>query len=237
MSPSKVYTHDQLQRPKAHKMHAWNVRSSHFKQLPKDYNHGSSLPSASPRHFIIIKVQAYRVSSMLNGPRRSKWPNFASLHIWFATSWLSLKFVSLFHISMFLWILKIHVAFDVLCSCIYIYIFFKKIQKKKFQDFQIFLKKKREKFSNEKSIWTRGIEPLSHLKKKKKKQKILWTRGSGLPSDFFKKDPFFSYKNFKIIKGLIFKMVHEDLLDKTFSKSWCLKAWAINLYQGMINFI
>ena len=86
-----------------------------------------------------------------------------------------------------------------------------------------------------KIIWTRGIEPLSHLKKKKKK--ILWTRGSGLPSDFFKKDPFFSYKDFKILKSLIFKMVHEDPLDKTFSKSWCLKAWAINLYQGMINFI
>ena len=51
--------------------------------------------------------------------RRSKWPNFASLHIWFATSWLILKFVCLFRVSMFLWILKIHVAFDVLCSCIY----------------------------------------------------------------------------------------------------------------------
>ena len=50
---------------------------------------------------------------------------------------------------------------------VYIYIFFLKNSKKKFQDFQIFLKKKREKFSNEKSIWTRGIEPLSHLKKKK----------------------------------------------------------------------
>ena len=40
----------------------------------------------------------------------------------------------------------------------------KKIQKTKIQDFQI-LPKKREKFSNEKSLWTRGIEPLSHLKK------------------------------------------------------------------------
>ena len=96
-----------------------SVSPSHFKQIPKDHNQGSSLPSASPSHFIIIKVQAYPVSSILNGPRRSKWPNFASLHIWFATSWLSLKFVCLFHVSMFLWILKIHVAFDVLCSCIY----------------------------------------------------------------------------------------------------------------------
>ena len=96
-----------------------SVRSSHCKQIPKGHNHGWSFPSASPRHFIRIKIQAYRVSNILNGPRRSKWPNFASLHIWFATSWLSLKFVSLSHVSMFLWILKIHVAFDVLCSCIY----------------------------------------------------------------------------------------------------------------------
>ena len=72
---SKVYMHDQLQRPKAHKMHAWSVRSSHFKQIPKDHNHGSSLPSASPSHCIIIKVQAYQVLSILNGPRRSKRPN------------------------------------------------------------------------------------------------------------------------------------------------------------------
>ena len=71
----------------------------------------------------------------------------------------------------------------------YIYIFLKNIQKK-FQDFQIFPKKKREKFSKKKkSLWTRGIEPLSHLKKKK----ILWTKGIGLPSDFFKKRPFFFF--------------------------------------------
>ena len=87
-----------------------------------------------------------------------------------ATSWLSLKFVGLFHISMFLWILKIHVAFDVLCSCIYIYIFFKKIQKKKnskkisrFSN----LSQKRENFEMKKSLWTRGIEPLGHFLKKK----------------------------------------------------------------------
>ena len=90
---------------------------SHFKQISKYHNQGSSLPSASPSqsHFIIIKGQAHQASSILNGPRRSKRPNFASLHIWFATSWLSLKFVSLFHVSMFLWSLKIHVTFDVLC--------------------------------------------------------------------------------------------------------------------------
>ena len=101
-----------------------SVSPSNFKQIPKDHNQGSSLPNASPSHFIIIKVQAYQVLSILNGLRRSKRPNFTSLHIWFATSWLNLQFVCLFHVSMFLWILKIHVAFDVLCSCIYIYIYF-----------------------------------------------------------------------------------------------------------------
>ena len=93
-----------------------SVSLSHFKQILKDHKQGSSLPSASLTHFIIIKVQAYQILSILNRPRRSKRPNFASLHIWFATSWLNLKF----HVSMFLWILKIHVAFDVLCSCIYL---------------------------------------------------------------------------------------------------------------------
>ena len=119
-----------------------SVRLSHFKQIPKDHSQGSSLPSASPSHFIIIKVQAYIISSILNGPKRSNWPNFASLHIWFATSWLYLKFVCLFHVSMFFffWILKIHVAFDVLCSCIYIYFF--KI-KKNFKISKSFLKKEK----------------------------------------------------------------------------------------------
>ena len=114
-----------------------SVRLSHFKQIPNDHSQGSSLPSASPSHFIIIKVQAYIISSILNGPKRSNWPNFASLHIWFATSWLSLKFVCLFHISMFLWILKIHVAFDIFCSYIYLkkYIYI--------QDFQSFPKKEK----------------------------------------------------------------------------------------------
>ena len=132
-------------------------------QTNTKWSYGSSLPSASPSHFIIIKVQAHQASSILNGPRRSKWPNFVLLHIWFVTSWLSLKFV-----SMFFWIQKFHVAFNELCLCIYI--FFKKKQKtkklkKNFQDFQIF-HKKRENFLNEKSLWTRGIEPLSHLNKK-----------------------------------------------------------------------
>ena len=98
-----------------------SVSPSHFKQIPKDHSQGLSLPSASPSHFIIIKVQAYQVLSILNGPRRSKRPNFASLHIWFATSWLNLKFVCLFHVSMFFWIQNFHVAFKELCLCVYIY--------------------------------------------------------------------------------------------------------------------
>ena len=97
-----------------------SVSPSHFKQIPRDHNQGSSLPSASSSHFIIIKFQAHQASSILNGPRGSKWPNFASLHIWFPTSWLSLKFVCLFHVSMFLWIQNFHVAFNELCLCIYI---------------------------------------------------------------------------------------------------------------------
>ena len=117
-----------------------SVSPSHFKQIPKDHSQGLSLPSASPSHFIIIKVQAYQVLSILNGPRRSKRPNFASLHIWFATSWLNLKFVCLFHVSMFLWILKIHVAFDVLCSCIY----FKKKKIQKISRFPNLSQKKRK---------------------------------------------------------------------------------------------
>ena len=111
-----------------------SVSPSDFKQIPRDHNE-------SPSHFIIIKVQAHQASVILNGSRRSKWPNFASLHIWFAISWVSLKFICLIHVSMFLWIQKFYLAFKKLCLCIYI--------KKKIQDFQIF-PKKREKFSNEK---------------------------------------------------------------------------------------
>ena len=139
-----MYTHDQHQRPKAYKMHAFQVQAQAI---------------SSKDHFIIIKVQAHQAS---NGPRRSKRPNFASFHIWFATSWLNLKFVCLFHFSIFFLIQKFHVAFNELCLCIYIKKNkTKKNQKKKIQDFQNF-PKKREKFSKKKSLWTRGIEPLSH---------------------------------------------------------------------------
>ena len=130
-----MYLHDQHQGPKVHKMHAWSV--------------SSSLPSASPRHFIINKDQAYQVSSILNGPRRSKLPNFASLHIKFAISWLSLKFVCLFHVSMFLWIQKFHVASNVLCLCIYIK---KKTKKKKKIEISKSFPKKSKIFKWKKSL-------------------------------------------------------------------------------------
>ena len=89
-------------------VYAWSTSNAKSSQ-------DACLPSASLSHFIIIKAQAHQALSILNGPRRSKWSNFALLHIWFVTSWLSLKFVCLFHVSMLLWILKIHVGFDVLC--------------------------------------------------------------------------------------------------------------------------
>ena len=99
---------------------------------------------------------------------------------------------------------------------VYIYIF-KKNSKQKFKIFFFKISKsfpKKEKiFQMKKSLWTRGIEPLSHL------NIYILTKGIGLSSDFFKKGPFFSYKDFKILESLIFKMVHEDPLDKTFSKS------------------
>ena len=57
---------------------------------------------------------------------------------------------------------------------IYIYIFkiYKKKIKKKFQDFQIFPKKEKIFQETKKGLWTRGIVPLSHLKKKKKKNSL-----------------------------------------------------------------
>ena len=66
-------------------------------------------------------------------------------------------------------------------SFVCVYILKKTKQKKnqkKIQDFQNF-PKKREKFSKKKNLWTRDI---------------------GLPSDFFKKVPFFfSFKDFKVL--------------------------------------
>ena len=90
-------------------VYAWSTSKAKSSQ-------DACLPSASPSHFIIIKVQAFQkiiikvqafqkiiikvqaisskyqkiiikvqahqTSSILNGPRISKWLNFASLHIW-----------------------------------------------------------------------------------------------------------------------------------------------------------
>ena len=136
--------HDQHQRPKAHKMHAFQVQAQ------------------AQAIFIVIKVQVHQASSILNGPRRSKWSNFASLHIWFATSWLSLKFVCLFHVSNFFFFQKFHVAFNELCLCvcvcIYIYIYIFKSQKKKNQDSQIFPKRE-ENFQMKKVFGLRALGP------------------------------------------------------------------------------
>ena len=122
---------------------------SKCKPKPFHHNQGSSPPSLKHPKWIKNK----QVAQLCLTP-----------HL-VATSWLSLKFVCLFHVSMFLWILKIHVAFDVLCSCIY---FLKKIQKKnsKFFFFKIskcFPKNEKNFQIKKKSLWTRDIEPLSHF--------------------------------------------------------------------------
>ena len=119
-----------------------SVSPSHFKQIPKDHNQSSSLPSASPSHFIIIKVQAYQVLSILNGPRRSKQPNF----------------VSLFHVSMFF--LNSKNPCSIWCTLfmyICIYIFKKKKKIKISKSFP----KKREKFSKKKKKKVFGLGELS----------------------------------------------------------------------------
>ena len=52
-----------------------------------------------------------------------------------------------------------------------VYIFKKKIQKKNFKISKSFQKKEKI-FQMKKSLWTRGIEPLSHFLKKKKKKSL-----------------------------------------------------------------
>ena len=90
-------------------------------------------------------------------------------------------FISCFYVS-----LNSENPCSIWCT-LFMYIFKKKNSKKKFKIPKSFPKKEKN-FQIKKILWTRGIEPLSHLKKKKKN---LWTRGIGLPSDFFKKGPFF----------------------------------------------
>ena len=108
---------------------------------------------------IIIKVQAYQVPRILSGPRRSKWPNFASLHIRFAKSWLSLKFIC----SIFLYFFDSKVSCSIrYTSFIYIYpkkikniYIFEKLKKSRFPN----LSKKRENFSNKIKVKLRALGP------------------------------------------------------------------------------
>ena len=89
----------------------------------------------------------------------------------------------------------------------------KKNQKKKNSRFPKFSQKKRKIFQK-KSLWTRGIEPLSHLKKNFFELGALDFLVTFLVTFSKKTLFFFSYKYFKILKSLLFKMVHEDPLDK-----------------------
>ena len=114
-----------------------SVSPSHFKQIPKDHNQGSSLPSASPSHFIIIKV--------LKHPQWTKKKQAAqlclTLHL-VCNVMVKLK-VPCFYVS-----LNPKNPCSIWCTLLmYIYIYFKKYRK--YQDFQIF-PKKREKFSTKK---------------------------------------------------------------------------------------
>ena len=86
----------------------------------------------------------------------------------------------------FFLIQKFHVGFNELCLCIYIK---KNKTKKKFKISKIFAKKKRKIFKKKKkkSLWTRGIEPLSHLKKKK----IFELGALDFLVNFFQKRPIF----------------------------------------------
>ena len=70
--------------------------------------------------------------------------------------------------------------------------------KKKISRFPNLSQKKRKIFPKKKSLWTRGIEPLSHLKKKKKKN-FFGLRALDFLVTFSKKAHFFSFKDFKIL--------------------------------------
>ena len=58
------------------------------------------------------------------------------------------------------------------------------------------LKKQNKKKSKKNSRFPKFSQKKRKFFQKKKK---LWTRDNGLPSDFFKKCPFFSFKDFKIL--------------------------------------
>ena len=104
-----------------------------------------SLLSASPSHFIIIKVQAYQVSSTLNGSRRSKWLSLVCL------------FIPCFYVS-----LNSKNPCSIWCT-LFMYIF----KKKKIIKIPKSFPKKREKFSKKKNLWTRDIGlPIDFFKKR-----------------------------------------------------------------------
>ena len=125
------------------------VRSSHFKQIPKDHNQGSSLPSASPSHFKQITKDHNQSSSppSLKHPQWTKKKHFAQLCL---TPHLVCNIKVKVKVCLFIPCFYISLNSKNLCSIwctlfmyiyIYIYIFFFK-SKKKFQDFQIFTNKR-----------------------------------------------------------------------------------------------
>ena len=66
----------------------------------------------------------------------------------------------------------------------------------------VYILKKKKKKTKKKSKKKFKISKIFPKKEKKfqKKKKNLWTRDIGLPSDFFKKGPFFfSFKDFKVL--------------------------------------
>ena len=80
--------------------------------------------------------------------------------------------------------------------CVYI---LKKQNKKKIKKNSRFpnlsqKKRKKKKEKRKKSLWTRGIEPLSHLKKKKK---FFELGALDFLVTFFKKCPFFFFQRFQ----------------------------------------
>ena len=129
----KPFHHNQgSSLPKDH-----NQSSSHFKEIPKDHNQGSSFPSANPSNFKQIPKDHNQGSSppSLKHPQWTKKKQAAQLclipHL-VCNIMVKLKvclFIPCFYVSLNS---KIHVAFDVLCLCIYLKKkILKQIQKKK----------------------------------------------------------------------------------------------------------
>ena len=122
------------------------VRSSHFKQIPKDHNQGSSLPSASPSHFKQITKDHNQSSSppSLKHPQWTKKKHFAQLCL---TPHLVCNIKVKVKVCLFIPCFYISLNSKNLCSiwCTLFMYILKKIQKIKNQDSQIFQKKKKEK--------------------------------------------------------------------------------------------